>query len=163
MAIIYKIRPLALQDEPFLWEMLYHAVYVPEGHAPFPREIINEPKIRQYVEHWGMADDIGFIALDANIPVGAVWLRKFTEENKGFGFIDSMTPEMCIALLPDYRGQGIGSALLNQLFEFAREDYASISLSVSTDNPAYRLYERMGFGVVKQEGDSFTMVKVLSK
>jgi hypothetical protein len=30
------IRPLKLEDEPFLWEMLYQAIHVPEGQTPLP-------------------------------------------------------------------------------------------------------------------------------
>lgn len=39
------IRPLELEDEPFLWEMLYQAIYVPEGQTPLPREIIQIPEV----------------------------------------------------------------------------------------------------------------------
>jgi hypothetical protein len=46
----FQIRPLAQADEPFLWEMLYHALFVPPGMAPFPRELIYQPAIRRYVE-----------------------------------------------------------------------------------------------------------------
>ena len=157
----YKIRPLTPLDESFLWEMLYEALYVPQGQPPFPREIIYEPKIRQYVDQWGKSDDMGYLVLDRDRPVGAAWLRKFNETSRGFGFIDDSTPELSIALLPAYRGRGIGSVLLNRLFELAKERYTSISLSVSKENPARKLYERMGFEVAKQEGESLTMVKDL--
>jgi len=41
----YTIRPAASADEPFLWEMLYAALYVPEG-APRPdRAILQEPSL----------------------------------------------------------------------------------------------------------------------
>jgi ribosomal protein S18 acetylase RimI-like enzyme len=163
METVCKIRRLTQLDEPFLWEMLYYALYVPKGQPPLPRETIHESKIRRYVENWGLPDDVGYIATDGDIPVGAAWLRKFSEENKGFGYIDNMTPEISVALLPEYRGKGIGSALLNQLFELTKERYASVSLSVSQENPSRRLYERMGFQIVKQEGDSLTMLKYLNK
>lgn len=77
--------------------------------------------------------------------------------------LTDQTPEVGIALLPAYRGKGLGSALLEALFEAAKEIYPAISLSVSIDNPARRLYERMGLAPVRQEGDSLTMLKHLGK
>ena len=163
MKTIYKIRRLTQLDEPFLRDMLYYALYVPKGQPPLPRETIYEPKIRRYVENLGLPDDIGCIAIGGDIPIGAAWLRKFPEDNQGFGYIDNMTPEISIALSPEYRGKGIGSALLNYLFDLVKERYASMSLSVSQENPARRLYERIGFQIVKQEGDSLIMLKYLNK
>ena len=74
-SVMIEIRPLTLADEPFLWGMLYQALYVPEGHSPFPREIVQKPEISRYIQGWGKADDVGFVALDDGKPVGAVWLR----------------------------------------------------------------------------------------
>lgn len=162
MKTVYTIRPIIISDEPFLWEMLYHAIYVPSGEQPFPREIIYKPEIKKYVENWGMPDDSGFISSHGKTPIGAVWLRKFTENDKSYGFLDDSTPELSIALLPMYRGKGIGTALLKQIFITASERYTSICLSVSLDNPARRLYEKTGFLPVKREGDSIIMLKHLN-
>ena len=84
----YFIRPIASDDEPFLWEMLYQAIYVPEGSPPFPREILNQPEIRRYVENWGRPHDLGFIALTqiTSQPIGAAWIRLLKGENRGYGY-----------------------------------------------------------------------------
>ncbi|MBC8043632.1 MAG: hypothetical protein IAF08_09345 [Rhizobacter sp.] len=37
----YAIRHLTPDDQPFLWEMLYQSLYVPEGHAPIDRIVLN--------------------------------------------------------------------------------------------------------------------------
>ena len=34
------LRPLVSDDEPFLWEALYHALYVPPGGTPFPANFV---------------------------------------------------------------------------------------------------------------------------
>lgn len=47
-----------------------------------------------------------------------------------------------IAVRPDRRGKGIGGSLIREAFERADGD---IKLHVEHDNPAKRLYERMGF------------------
>ena len=157
----YDIRPISLEDEPFLWEMLYEAIFIPEGHPALPREIVNSPDLARYVLHWGQPDDIGLLAVDASTrqPLAAVWLRLFTKDNKGYGYMEDETPELSIAMLPAYRGRGIGTKLLSALFDSARNRYKAISLSVSADNPAVRLYERLGFEIVRKEDRSLTMKK----
>ncbi|MGF1588506.1 MAG: GNAT family N-acetyltransferase [Pleurocapsa sp.] len=152
------IRPLVPEDEPFLWEMLYQALYVPVGQAVLSYEVIYLPELARYVKGWGQPSDCGFLASDATTgqPVGAVWLRLLKNENKGYGYVDDDTPELSIAVLPEYQGQGIGTELLNCLVASVCE-HSSISLSVSEGNPATRLYERFGFEVVSGSAGSFTM------
>jgi len=153
------IRPLTQADEPFLWDMLYHAIYIPDGQPALPREILQLPELRIYVENWGKPDDFGFLALVDEKPVGAIWLRLLTGSPRGFGYVDDITPELTIALLPKYRGQGIGSQLMAHLFDNVKSRYAAICLSVTIGNPAERLYRRLGFEVVGETLDSYTMVK----
>lgn len=158
----YKIRPLAPSDQAFLWEMLYQALYVPEGGRPFGRDILNQPDIAVYVKDWGREGDSGFVALDENgRPVGAVWLRLLKGVERGFGYVDERTPESGMAVLPEHRGKGVGTALLSSLIVAAEGVYESISLSVAKENPASRLYRRQGFEIVGARGDSLIMKKRL--
>lgn len=151
-----SLRALTPADEPFLWEMLYEALFVPPGAAPFARAIIRQSEIARYVAGWGRAGDSGFIALAEN-PVGAIWIRRFSAAQPGYGYVDDKTPELTIALLPAWRGRGIGEQLITAILEAARYDYAAVSLSVSAANPARQLYERCGFLTEKIEGDTLTM------
>ena len=157
------IREATPSDEPFLWEMLYHSLYVPDGFPPFDRTIVGRPEIAMYVEGWGRPGDLGLIAVDSRSDeaVGAVWMRIFTTSEKGYGYVGDHIPELGIAVLPGHRGSGIGSALLDRLVEMASSRYEAVSLSVSNDNPALRLYERVGFERVGTSGNSVTMVKRL--
>jgi ribosomal protein S18 acetylase RimI-like enzyme len=50
-----------------------------------------------------------------------------------------------IALLFEWCGKGIGSALLHQVMDEADREHLMISLHVELWNPAVRLYERLGF------------------
>jgi ribosomal protein S18 acetylase RimI-like enzyme len=158
----YIIRPLAPSDEPFLWEMLYQSLYVPPGKEPFPREVVKRPYIARYVGGWGRAHDPGFVAEDevTGRPVGAVWMRLFAGAEKGFAHLDDETPETGIALLPGYRGRGVGTALLGRLIEAARPSYPALALSVSAHNPAKRLYERLGFEVVEVREDDHPVMRL---
>ncbi len=51
-----------------------------------------------------------------------------------------------IALLPEFRGQGIGATLLRRILEIGKP----VSLQVRPENPARRLYLRLGFEVVSE-------------
>jgi len=157
----YPIRPLTQADEPLLWEMLYHAMYVPPGDAPSLRETVNRPELARYVRGWGRADDRGFVALDGHQPIGAAWLRLLVGDDGGYGHVDDATPELSIAVLSEYRGRGIGTRLLTRLLQLASEHYAAVSLSVAQNNPALRLYGRLGFDIVGTSGVSLTMRKAL--
>ena len=154
--VIRSIRP---DDEPFLGEMLYQALYVAAGEPPFPREIVEQPEIRRYVEGWGRPDDFGFVAEDEKTrqPVGAAWARLMTGDARGYGYVDEATPELTIAVLPEYRGGGVGRRLLERLLAASRSRYPALCLSVSAGNPAQRLYRRLGFEIVKASAESLTM------
>lgn len=158
----YRIRALKPSDRSFLWEMLYQSLYVPEGGVPFAREVLNHPDIAKYVNEWGREGDSGFVAVDVEgRAVGAIWLRLWKAEERGFGYVDDETPELGMAVLPGHRGRGVGTMLLSRLIESAGDGFENICLSVSAANPARRLYERLGFEEVGTSGDSITMKRKL--
>ena len=162
--IAYSIRALTPADQPFLYEMMYQAIFVPEGETPPPRSVVHNPPIRKYVEVFGRPGDLGFIAVDdeAGQPIGAAWVRLLSAEEHGYGFVDEATPELVIAVLPAYRGHGLGTALMEQLMAAAQAHYPAIALSVWPANPAYRLYLRLGFEVVAEDGPAVTMLRRLT-
>lgn len=164
MTQAYTIRPFQPEDQAFLYEMLYQAMFVPEGHDPAPRAVVYEPGLRKYVEDFGQQPgDLAYIAVDhaTQQPVGAVWLRLLTGEKRGYGYVDDTTPELSIAIMPNQRGRGIGQALIEHLLAEAKQKYQKISLSVWTANPAFRLYQRLGFQTVAEHEPDVTMVKLL--
>jgi len=158
----YTIRLFKPEDQAFLYEMLYQAIFVPEGSEPPPHDVIYLPELSKYVAEFGQqAGDLAYIAVDHNTqqPVGAAWLRLFTGDHKGYGYVDDQTPELSIAIAPGQRGRGIGQALMAQLLATAQEQYPAVSLNVWTENPAFQLYQRLGFAVVAEDGPTVTMVK----
>jgi ADP-ribose pyrophosphatase YjhB (NUDIX family)/ribosomal protein S18 acetylase RimI-like enzyme len=159
------IRPITASDEPFLREVVYYAIYVPEGTPPPSQDVLNRPDVAKYVRAWGREGDRGFVAIDtqSQARVGATWFRLFNSQDRGYGYVDDSTPELTIAILPEYRGQGIGTRLLGQLLESAASHYRALSLSVDPDNPALRLYKRLGFEAVRISGSSMTMRKSLDR
>jgi len=57
-----------------------------------------------------------------------------------------------IAVLPDFRGQGWGTYLLQVEIERARVAGVPLRLHVEQSNPARRLYERLGFVLEADQG-----------
>ncbi len=67
-------------------------------------------------------------------------------EDKGFGYIIDQIPELAIAVLPEYGGQGIGSQLLMQLLEAAKGHFPSVSLNVRDDHFVFRRFSTIDLG-----------------
>ncbi len=156
----YQIRHGVKEDEEFLWGMLYQAIYTPEGETRPSKDILNEPNIAQSLKGWGRKGDTALIAItEDHMPIGAVWVRLFDETNKTYGYIDDNTPLLGMALLPDFRGKGIGKALLGEMLKVAKESgFSRVSLSVDPNNTALHLYEKFGFKKVGVDGTSWNMV-----
>jgi ribosomal protein S18 acetylase RimI-like enzyme len=121
-------------------------------------EVMARPDISHYISGWPRSGDFGVVAEDDR-PIGAAWWRYLTEDDPGYGFVDSNTPEITIGIAPEHRGKGVGRTLLDALIERAEELHLSgLSLSVEPENRAIRLYEVMGFEVVGRVGGALTML-----
>lgn len=57
-----------------------------------------------------------------------------------------------IALLPEYRGHGAGGRLIGQVLDQARAAGKAVRIHVEKNNPAYRLYQRLGFNTLEDKG-----------
>ncbi|MGB9343168.1 N-acetyltransferase family protein [Trichococcus sp.] len=153
------IRNGAPADEFFLKEMTYQAIYSPKGGGFLPRKVLEEAAIRRYYADFGREGDLAFVALSDGQAVGAVWIRFATAAPKGYGFVRADVPELTIAVLPTFRGRGIGKALLERMLTQLRATgLVAVSLSVARSNPARGLYERYGFRVLKKQKNSCTML-----
>ena len=160
----YIIRDIRHDEHQLLEEFLYQAIYVPEGYeGDVPRSIIcDDPKCRAAYEGFGeRSDDRALVVEVDGIVVGACWVRTTDE----YGHIDDETPSFSISLFEDYRGQGMGTALMERMLDDLREaGYARASLSVQKENPALRLYQRLGFRIVGNgaDGTEWLMVRALN-
>lgn len=135
-----QIRFLTAEEEPLIWQFLMLAAH--ESEMPVVRA---NPQLARYAADWGRTGDCGCAAFEGETAVGAAWLRLWPDEDKGFGWLADDVPELAMAVAPAWRGQGIGSQLLDEVLQAGRGYYRAISLSVRADNPAVRLYERAGF------------------
>ncbi len=155
------IRKLEKIESDFLTDMLYEAIFIPEGHDPLPKEVIKDKSLSKYIENWGKDKfDIAFVVETDNKLVGAIWGRLLTAENKGFGYIDNRTPELGMAVKQEYRNQGIGTELIKAIAsEYQKIGIEYLSLSVDKANNASNLYRRLGCEIVEETETSWTMKK----
>jgi ribosomal protein S18 acetylase RimI-like enzyme len=144
-----RIRTLnAAYDEPLLWTFLMHA-----AHEPSIDAVKQTRSLLPYVQGFGKAGDRGWVAeMGDSKPVGAAWMRVWDGPEKGFSYVNDETPEIAIATLPEFRGAGIGTRLLETLLKDAAKRYAAVSLAVRIENPALRFYQRLGFEEVPGSG-----------
>jgi GNAT superfamily N-acetyltransferase len=62
-----------------------------------------------------------------------------------------------VALLPEYRGSGIGGALIRGVFEEAIAANRAVTLHVARFSRAVSLYMRLGFSIVGDTGTDYKM------
>ena len=149
------IRAMQPEEYPLLREFLYQAIFLPEGTVPPSRSVIDLPELQIYIADFGtqFGDHCLAAEVNGNI-VGTVWSRIMAD----YGHIDKDTPSLAISLLPEYRGQGIGTKLLNDLLSLLCEKgFRQVSLSVQKKNPAVRLYKRAGFQILEEKGTEYLM------
>lgn len=156
------IRPITKLEISFLDKMLYRAIFVPIGNERLPDNIIEHPEISKYIKDFGREGDSCLVAEIKGELVGAIWVRHFNETNKAYGFVDSDTPELSMAVYEQFRKKGIGTMLLNTMIKsLTDKGYKQISLSVDKINYAYDLYKKIGFIDYKLFGESMTMIMKL--
>jgi ribosomal protein S18 acetylase RimI-like enzyme len=161
-AIPIEIRPADSQDLPVLRKMLYEAIYIPPEEPKPDESIVDDPQIIKYIQDWKQHSDCGCIAHLGGTAIGAAWSRLFPPHNPGYGFVAPHIPELCMAIHPQYRNQGIGTLLLQHLFlELRTNGFSHLSLSVDQRNRAAKLYVRTGFSIVETKDMDYVMVREL--
>ena len=153
------IREIQKQEYPLLDNFLYEAIFIPKGIEPPPKTIITSPELQVYVERFGESkDDWGLVAEVGGKIVGAVWVRIMND----YGHIDDETPSLAISLYKKYRGFGIGTAMMKEIFVLLKtHGYKQVSLSVQKANYAAKMYRKAGFEIVRENAEEYIMVNYL--
>lgn len=152
----YIIREILEEDYRFLEDFLYEAIFVPEGMAAPPKSIIKQPELQLYITDFGKKkDDIGLVAEVSQKVVGAIWARIMDD----YGHINDAAPSIAVALYKEYRGFGIGTALVKEMLRMLRQrGYRQTSLSVQKANYAAAMYQRAGFEIVEENEEEYIMI-----
>ena len=141
------MRPALPEDLPFLAELyastrteeLALTDWADEQKQAFC-QMQFEAQHRHYQEHYPEA---AFQIIErGGTPIGRLYVARWEKEIR---IVD-------IALMPEARGLGIGTQLIGQLQEEARAAGKTLSIHVEKFNPAFHLYDRLGFKPVKEVG-----------
>ena len=99
-----------------------------------------EAQHKHYMEHFPDAE-YSLVLLDGEAG-GRLYLDRREEEIR---VVD-------IALLPERRGSGVGGWLMRRVLSEAASVGKKVRIHVERNNPALRLYERLGFTQIEDQG-----------
>lgn len=144
----YSLRPIAPGDHELLFrvyastraEELAAVDWSAEQREAFLRQQFAAQHAWYQQSYAGAAFDV-VLAGDGR-PAGRLYVARWPREIR---LID-------VALLPEFRRHGLGSALLGDLLGEARRTGKPVTIHVERMNPALRLYERLGFRLKEDKG-----------
>jgi GNAT superfamily N-acetyltransferase len=140
-------RPAADDDLGFLalvyastrLEEVARAGWPPEAQRQFLAHQFNAQH-RHYRQHYPAAEWL--VIEREGAAIGRLYIEEWPDQVR---LID-------IALLPDHRGGGSGSAILSDLMDMAAAAGKPLTIHVEKNNPAMRLYRRLGFKPIDEHG-----------
>jgi GNAT superfamily N-acetyltransferase len=141
------LRPETAEDAEFL-RALYASTRA-EELAPIPwtdaqkRAFLDaqfEAQHSYYRDHFAGADFL--VILVDGAPAGRLYVHRRADE---IGLVD-------IALVPAIRNGGLGTELIRELLAESARSGVPVRIHVEHLNPARRLYERLGFRTLEDQG-----------
>lgn len=144
-------RPIGDDDLPFLAELYASTRREEVARTPWSEEERErflawqfEAQHAHYQEHY---PDCEFLVIEEErigrrVPIGRLYLDRWDDEMR---LVD-------VALLPEARGKGHGTAILERILAEGAERGLPVSIHVESENPALRLYQRLGFRHVDTNG-----------
>jgi len=94
---------------------------------------------QHYLKHYPNARQD--LIVTAEQPIG----RLYVNRGDGIHIID-------ITLLPEHRGQGVGTSIISALIDEATEARKTVSIYVESFNRSKNLFERLGFKEIEEDG-----------
>ena len=143
----FILRAMTAADEPFV-ALVYIASRAEELAVTGWPEEQKQSFLRQqheaqrlhYRQHYEGAEWL--IIESGGRPVGRLYRAEWPREIR----------IMDVSLLPQARGRGIGTRILQDIQQEGATRGKAVSIHVEKNNPAWRLYARLGFEVVEYKG-----------
>ena len=140
-----SLRPMNDADQPFL-SRLYDSIREPElvgvdWTEEDRRRFLDlqfQAQHHHYIKYYETAD-FDIIEQDGQ-SIGRLYVDRGASEIR----------IMDIALMPEVRGQGLGTRLLEELIAEAAADARKLTIHVEKQNPALQLYLRLGFQPIRE-------------
>jgi ribosomal protein S18 acetylase RimI-like enzyme len=141
------LRPATEEDREFLLEL-----YASSRSDELALVDWDDATKRTFIDHQFSAQDEHY---RTNYPGATLDLIEVDGERAGRLYVHRGEKDiriMDIAVVPGFRGRGIGTGLIEELIAEARSSGRSVSIHVEMQNPARGLYERLGFEPVGEHG-----------
>jgi ribosomal protein S18 acetylase RimI-like enzyme len=141
------LRPITEDDQPFLLRVYASTRAEEMARVPWGDEQKAEFLAFQFhAQHTYYQQQFPAAAFDVLLQLGEPVGRLYVDRRAGeIRLID-------IALLPEKRGTGLGGRLLRALLDEATAAGKPVSIHVEHNNPAMRLYLRLGFEKIEEQG-----------
>ena len=151
----YTVRELRTAEYPLLREFLYEAIFQRDENNLLPRDVVDNPELRVYIEDFGQKpQDFALCAEADGKVVGMVWVRDIP----AYGHVADGVPEFAVSVLKLYRGRGVGSRMMMEMIAHLRSvGCPRATLAVQKDNYALRMYRKCGFEIIGENDQEYIM------
>jgi ribosomal protein S18 acetylase RimI-like enzyme len=146
------MRPVTDEDHPLLFTL--YASTRAEELALLPwdeaqRSAFLNMQFTAQQQHYNSyyPESAHLIILKGTSPVGRLWVDRRSDEIR---ILD-------ITILPEQRGNGIGTPIIKSLMREAGESKKPLTVYVETFNRSLGLFERLGFKKVGEHGINYLM------
>ncbi len=152
MQNVVELRPATADDQEFLYRVYASTrdeELAPLGWSDAQKELFLRSQFSaqdKFYHQQFPGADFRIILLEDE-PIGRLYVERREEEIR---LID-------IALLPAHRNTGIGTALLEDILAQGAQLGLPVCIHVERFNPARRLYERLGFREIGENGVYYFM------
>ncbi|WP_457747090.1 GNAT family N-acetyltransferase [Sulfurimonas sp.] len=149
---------LRSSEQKIVKDMLYYAQKIDKTN----KTLLDFSHLNVYHEFYGLtSQDAGVYAMQDATVAGAIWCRRINDE----------LPIITLATKPEFRNQGIATALIKQFLQVASTLYETLSIAVVNNEKEISFFKKFGFEVLENsqhlhaitQENSLLMVKKLEK